>query len=313
MLRSGMLRRAKWLAIVGCGLVLSVTLLEWSVDAMDVLRVGELADFRELEARSRPALRAGLGEPVLWRLESGPAWRAGGSGFTIDPGSDGRRGPDVVVPKPPGTYRIVAFGDGAVFGWGVDDELTAVRQLEALLRDTAPPDVTIEVVNAGHPFQTLHRVDDALDGLAGLQPDLFVVFDRALVTGLPADLRAIRDGTAAEAPWWAALTPTLRDVLVRASAGRAERSAAEDLADAPRVAWRLRKVAKRGTRVLLVESGTRSFQVPGEVEHCVVDLSAASGPVYDAPHTGFPSPLGHRRIAESLAEALRGTVPSRGD
>ncbi|HEB53493.1 MAG TPA: hypothetical protein ENI87_09590, partial [bacterium] len=50
--------------------------------------------------------------------------------FRLRTNSLGLRGPDVAVPKPPGTFRIVMLGDSVTFGWGVDDEVTFARRLE---------------------------------------------------------------------------------------------------------------------------------------------------------------------------------------
>lgn len=75
--------------------------------------------------------------------------------------SQGTRGPEFSIEKPPGTFRILSLGDSRTFGWGVADEGTYSRKLEQLLKDfqrengQAPIFNTpgrierVEVINAG--------------------------------------------------------------------------------------------------------------------------------------------------------------------
>jgi lysophospholipase L1-like esterase len=76
---------------------------------------------------------------LMWRLIPGlsnQALRVNALGF---------RGDDVEVPKPDGTFRIVALGDSMTFGFGVfDDQTYAARLAERLSANTR-----VEVVNAG--------------------------------------------------------------------------------------------------------------------------------------------------------------------
>ncbi|MAG59756.1 hypothetical protein CMO96_03145 [Candidatus Woesebacteria bacterium] len=62
--------------------------------------------------------------------------------------SQGLRNGEVVIPKPSDTYRILAFGDSFVFGWGVDLSDSWPKLLEKNLRSKGK---TVEVINAGAP------------------------------------------------------------------------------------------------------------------------------------------------------------------
>lgn len=58
-----------------------------------------------------------------------------------------RRDDDVVVPKPPGTFRVLVLGDSQTSGYTDNDETYPAR-LEALLQRRAGP-ARVEVLNAG--------------------------------------------------------------------------------------------------------------------------------------------------------------------
>jgi len=87
----------------------------------------------------------------------------------------GFRGPDVAVPKPPRTIRIVAMGGSSTVGPGVKVEDTYVFRLARALRSRFPGR-TVEAVNAGvdgygsrQGFLLYSR------DLRQLQPDLLIV------------------------------------------------------------------------------------------------------------------------------------------
>jgi len=104
------------------------------------------------------------------RAPDDPAKTTNGLGF---------RGPDVAVPKPEGTVRIVCLGGSTTFSDLVGDDETYPRLLERALRE-ARPDRAIEVVNAGVPSYTSA---ESLANLAyrclDLQPDVVVVYHAA--------------------------------------------------------------------------------------------------------------------------------------
>ena len=65
------------------------------------------------------------------------------------------RGPDVEMPKPPDTIRILNLGDSIAFGWEVAYEETYGFQLAELLADKG---LDVEVINAGIPTWNLSEI-----------------------------------------------------------------------------------------------------------------------------------------------------------
>jgi lysophospholipase L1-like esterase len=74
--------------------------------------------------------------------------RPGYSNPVIHINSLGLRSPEVAIPKPPATIRILLLGDSFTFGFKAPDEQVFARRLEARLRRDYRSDA-IEVVNAG--------------------------------------------------------------------------------------------------------------------------------------------------------------------
>lgn len=88
----------------------------------------------------------------------------------------GFRGPEIAIPKPPGTFRIVCLGGSTTYSTAVERiEDTFVAQLEAFLRAETGHQ-GIEVVNAGAPGGTSA---DALQTVAfrlgPVEPDLLLL------------------------------------------------------------------------------------------------------------------------------------------
>ena len=95
-------------------------------------------------------------------------------GVTVRINSLGLRGDEVIVPKPPGVYRIVCLGDERTLATDVPEEETFVAQLEALLQNYTRQ--RVEVINAGVPgFCPLLSYLQVKHQLAVLQADVFVV------------------------------------------------------------------------------------------------------------------------------------------
>lgn len=87
----------------------------------------------------------------------------------------GLRGAMPVMPKPAGTFRILAVGDSTTFGWGVNDDETWCAALERQFKE-AHPDRRVEVVNAGVVSYDLKQSARLLGRLAPrLQPDVVIV------------------------------------------------------------------------------------------------------------------------------------------
>ncbi len=93
-------------------------------------------------------------------------------GGVVSINSLGYRGAEFAPAKPPETLRILFVGDSFTFGYGVDDDQTLPRQVEAILRPQFP---TIEVINAGfHGYAPIHyELYLRTEGYA-LDPDLIV-------------------------------------------------------------------------------------------------------------------------------------------
>lgn len=73
-------------------------------------------------------------------------WESNEFTFTSTTSSQGLRNPEVIIPKPKGTFRILALGDSFTWGWGVNLQDTWVKKLEAKLREK---NASVEVINAG--------------------------------------------------------------------------------------------------------------------------------------------------------------------
>lgn len=86
----------------------------------------------------------------------------------------GIRGPEPIVPKPIGVYRIICLGDEHVFAETIPEYATFCAKLQEYLQSKTR--LQIEVINAGVPgycpllsyLQVKHR-------LLGLQPDLIIL------------------------------------------------------------------------------------------------------------------------------------------
>ncbi len=86
----------------------------------------------------------------------------------------GLRGPDPVLPKPPGVVRVLMLGDSFTFGFPVKDEETFCRLIEQGLRAKG---YAVEVVNGGVSgySPTLHYLS-LRDEFLGFEPDLVILW-----------------------------------------------------------------------------------------------------------------------------------------
>ncbi|MCK5942324.1 MAG: SGNH/GDSL hydrolase family protein [Planctomycetes bacterium] len=95
--------------------------------------------------------------------------------FHLQTNSLGLRGPEVAMPKPADTFRVVMLGDSVTFGWGVDDEVTFARRLETTW-NAGEPRTRLEVVNTGLPKYDTNQEAAMLRRIAlPLDPDLVVL------------------------------------------------------------------------------------------------------------------------------------------
>jgi lysophospholipase L1-like esterase len=87
----------------------------------------------------------------------------------------GYRGPEIEVPKPTGTFRIVALGGSSTFSYQTDDEEIWTRRLEEKLRARFGDGV--EVVNAGVPgYSSFSSKVNYLYRIRGLEPDAVLLY-----------------------------------------------------------------------------------------------------------------------------------------
>lgn len=152
---------ARWL-----GLICSVLL---------ALGVAELG-FRVVWLK-RLVLRAGIGDPHFHhRLAPSTDYHfwSGEFDVTVRTNRYGLRGRDPVMPKPPGTFRILMLGDSFTFGFPVRDEETFCARIEHGLRAQGYP---VEVVNGGVSgySPTLHYLS-LRDQFLAFEPDLVVLW-----------------------------------------------------------------------------------------------------------------------------------------
>lgn len=105
--------------------------------------------------------------------------------FDLRTNSRGLRSAEVELPKPPGTYRVLAVGDSCTFGSGAGQADTWPAQLEREL-SRARDDLRFEVLNAGVPgftsYQALRYLE--LEGF-DLEPDA-IAFTTAVNDASPA-------------------------------------------------------------------------------------------------------------------------------
>lgn len=97
-----------------------------------------------------------------------------GPSVEIRTNSQGLRGREITMPKPPGVYRVICLGDETVYGVSIAETELFCTRLEELLQPMTPLDV--EVVNAGVPgFCPLLSYLQVKHRLLGLQPDLLIL------------------------------------------------------------------------------------------------------------------------------------------
>jgi len=105
-------------------------------------RVANLLSGGLIAARLTPDLELGIRS---WTIHH--AMRPGWINPASPTNSFGLRSPEVAVPKPAGTYRILLLGDSFTFGFQAADDVLFARKLEQRLRAGGFP--SVEVVNAG--------------------------------------------------------------------------------------------------------------------------------------------------------------------
>jgi lysophospholipase L1-like esterase len=105
-------------------------------------RIANLLSGGLIAARLTPDLELGIRS---WTIHH--AMRPGWVNPASPTNSFGLRSPEVAVPKPAGTYRILLLGDSFTFGFQAADDVVFAKKLEQRLRAGGFP--SVEVVNAG--------------------------------------------------------------------------------------------------------------------------------------------------------------------
>ena len=162
------------IVLVIIGPLLLIGLLEglayvWERNQANSLYAWELVASRRMVWVKHPTPGAGY---TLIKPGSHYEWQ----GIPVDINSHGLCGPETTYEKPPGTYRILNLGDSVVMGWGVRQEDTYGRQLQALLNEQGKDNLRYEVINAGVPGWNLDNELAYLqaEGLK-YEPDLVVL------------------------------------------------------------------------------------------------------------------------------------------
>ncbi len=132
-------------------------------------RVANILTGGLLAARLTPDLEVGVRS---WTVHH--AMRPGYDNAASPTNSFGLRSPEVAVPKPAGTFRILLLGDSFTLGFRAANEVVFARRLEQRLRNGGFP--SVEVVNAGVlSYCPLLEYLQYRHGLHVLEPDLVVV------------------------------------------------------------------------------------------------------------------------------------------
>lgn len=98
----------------------------------------------------------------------------------ISVNSAGFRGPEIAMPKPPGTLRIAYLGASAVWCGEASGNEYVWPHLATVNLRRAFPDATIDYVNAGLPGYMMEAIDrNFVYRVAPLQPDVVVIYEAA--------------------------------------------------------------------------------------------------------------------------------------
>jgi lysophospholipase L1-like esterase len=109
-------------------------------------------------------------------IENIPHGHSNFIGVPVAINSNGLRGEEISIPKPPNRARILVVGDSVTFGYGIPLESTYAKVLERLLNENAAGKTKYEVLNGGTLGGSLSDYDHFLvDKAETLQPDMILV------------------------------------------------------------------------------------------------------------------------------------------
>jgi len=173
-------RRRLLLGLVAAllGLAVAIALVEVFLRVFDPIGLNYDVDYAvyrahamHFEWESKPPAAVDL-DGRLYRHRPGLDLDVGS--FRLRTNQLGFRGPEVATTKPAGTFRIVLLGDSVAFGWGVDEQVTFARRLEAEWNGPRPAQ-RLEVVNTAHPMYDTNQEEATLREALPLQPDLVLL------------------------------------------------------------------------------------------------------------------------------------------
>lgn len=159
-------RAAKNFLAVVMGLVVALLIAEAGIRAIPRKWVPELEPVRQAEFYLGGKARKSSNPLLYYELVPGAGdWEVNASGY---------RGPEHPVEKPAGTRRILGIGDSTLFGLGVAEADSYLRQLEELCNESGGTNV--EVLNFGVPGYNTEQELELLRtrGLA-YDPDLVIL------------------------------------------------------------------------------------------------------------------------------------------
>ena len=157
------------------GKVLAARVLSGVVAVVLALGVAEVA-FRALWLK-RLTVGSGLDDPRFHhRPKPYETYHYTSEEFdvTIRTNRFGLRGPDPVLPKPPGRMRILMLGDSYTFGFPVRDEETFSHLIEAGLRERG---YNVDVINGGvSGYSSTLEYLSLRDQFLAFEPDLVILW-----------------------------------------------------------------------------------------------------------------------------------------
>lgn len=269
-----------------------------------------------------------------------PSSRAEFHGFWVSINARGFRGPELAVPKPAGTRRVVVLGDSVAFGWGVNDETTFLRRAEREInaRSDGGP---VEFVNCGAlMYDTVQQLAQFRKRGLALEPDLvlliYVVNDIEPTRDIAELLLAPPPPSVAPSvgdrihSWFAAALPSLtilwdhlttpipdafRDPQARAAytpenEGKGPRGWERSRSALLEIA---RLCAERGVPFLVLDHSLPAIRaLPGFcAEHGIhcrplrFDDEELARPIYNSRMDPHANALGHELLSRKLLAALR--------
>ena len=196
--------------------LLEIAAYAWERTQANGLYAWELVASRRMIWEQHPTPGAGY---TLMKPGSHYEWQ----GIPVDINSHGLRSPETTYEKPPATIRILNLGDSVAMGWGVREETTYGRQLEALLDEQGAGDLRYEVINAGVPGWNLENELAYLqaEGLK-YEPDL-ILLDLTIANDIKGKSALLANDNQSAIPWlrahtyfWPFLTVQLRWMEARA-------------------------------------------------------------------------------------------------